>query len=101
MKLLTTLLLAALVALGVYVARRRILYALRVGAIAYVVLLFGRLLISMGSMADRWEDLIWPILFLLLAWVILWWVSTTYAERRDQEKRRRIKNASEAGRPAR
>jgi hypothetical protein len=84
-KLLTTLLLAALVALGVYAARRRILFALRAGAIAYVVLLFGRLLISMGSMADRWEDLIWPILFLVLAWAILWAVSTAYAERRDRQ----------------
>ncbi len=99
MKLLTTLLLAALVALGVYIARRRILYALRVGAIAYVVLLFGRLLISMGSMADRWEDLVWPVLSLVLAWVILWWVSTSYAQRRDRQKR--LRSASGAGRPAR
>ncbi len=99
MKLLTTLLLAALVALGVYIARRRILYALRVGAIAYVVLLFGRLLISMGSMADRWEDLAWPVLFLVLAWLILWWVSTSYAQRRDRQKR--LRSASGAGRPAR
>ena len=99
MKLLTTLLLAALVALGVYIARRRILYALRVGAIVYVVLLFGRLLISMGSMADRWEDLVWPVLSLVLAWVILWWVSTSYAQRRDRQKR--LRSASGAGRPAR
>ena len=41
MKLLTTLLLAALVALGVYAARRRILFALKAGAVVYVVLLLG------------------------------------------------------------
>lgn len=99
MKILTTLLLAMLVALGVYAARRRILFALKTGAIAYVVLLFARLLISAGSLTDRWEDLIWPALLLLIAWVVLWWISTTYAERRDRNKR--LRRASGAGRPAR
>ena len=99
MKLLTTLLMASLVALGVYVARRRILYALKTGAIAYVVLLFARLLISAGSMADRWEDLIVPMVLLLVAWIVLWYVSTAYAHRRDRAKR--ISRASGAGRPAR
>jgi len=54
------------------------------------VLLFGRLLLSAGSLADRWEDLIWPVFFLLLAWVILWRVSTTYAERRARKSQNRI-----------
>jgi CHASE2 domain-containing sensor protein len=98
-KLLTTLLLAMLAALGVYVARRRIVFALKTGAIVYVVLLFGRLLLSAGSLSDRWEDLIWPIILLLLGWVVLWWVSTAYAQRRDRQKR--IRRASGAGRPAR
>ena len=90
MKLLTTLLIAALAALAVYSARRRIFFALKTGAVVYIVLLFGRLLLSAGSLADRWEDLIWPVLFLLLAWVILWRVSTTYAERRARKSQNRI-----------
>jgi hypothetical protein len=98
-KLLTTLLLAMLGALAMYAARRRIVFALKTGAILYIVLLFGRLLISAGSLADRWEDLIWPVFFLLIAWMILWAVSTTYAERRDKQKR--IRRATGAGRPAR
>jgi hypothetical protein len=89
-KLLTTLLIASLAALAVYSARRRIIFALKTGAIVYIVLLFGRLLISAGSLADRWEDLIWPVFFLLLAWVILWRVSTTYAERRARKPQNRI-----------
>ena len=87
MKLLTTLLIAALAALAVYSARRRIFFALKTGAVVYIVLLFGRLLLSAGSLADRWEDLIWPVFFLLLAWVILWRVSSTYAERRAAKTR--------------
>lgn len=90
MKLLTTLLIASLAALAVYSARRRIIFALKTGAIVYIVLLFGRLLISAGSLADRWEDLIWPVFFLLLAWVILWRVSITYAERRARKPQNRI-----------
>jgi CHASE2 domain-containing sensor protein len=98
-KLLTTLLLAMLGALAMYAARRRIIFALKTGAILYIVLLFGRLLISAGSLADRWEDLIWPVFFLLIAWMILWAVSTAYAERREKQKR--IRRATGAGRPAR
>ena len=90
MKLLTTLLIAALAALAVYSARRRIFFALKTGAVVYIVLLFGRLLLSAGSLADRWEDLIWPVFFLLLAWVILWRISTTYAERRARKSQNRI-----------
>ncbi|HEV7664677.1 MAG TPA: hypothetical protein VGQ62_14160 [Chloroflexota bacterium] len=87
MKLLTTLLIACMAALAVYAARRRIMFALKTGAIVYVVVLFGRLLLSAGSLADRWEDLIWPVFFMLLAWVVLWWVSTTYAQRRAKKPR--------------
>ena len=53
MKLLTTLLVAMLGALIVYMARRRILFALKTGAMLYIVLLIGRLILSMGSLADR------------------------------------------------
>ena len=88
MKFLTTLLLALLVALGVYVARRRIMFALKVGAIAYVVLLFGRLLMSAGSFADRWEDLVWPVFILLVVWAVLWLVSTTYESRKAARRGR-------------
>lgn len=90
MKLLTTLLIASLAALAVYSARRRIFYALKVGAVTYIVLLFGRLLLSAGSLADRWEDLVWPVFLMLVAWVILWKVSTTYAERRAKKGQNRI-----------
>lgn len=88
MKLLTTLLIACLAALGVYAARRRILFSLRVGAIVYVVVLFGRLLLSAGDLADRWEDLLWPVFALLVIWVVLWAVSTTYEQRRAARKGR-------------
>ena len=91
MKLLTTLLIAGMVALAVYMARRRIVLALRTGAIVYVVVLFGRLLLSAGSLADRWEDLVWPVFVLLVAWVILWFVSTQYAERRAGQRKSRYR----------
>jgi hypothetical protein len=97
MKLLTTLLVACLAALAVYSARRRIVFALKTGAAVYVVVLFGRLLLSAGSLADRWEDLLWPVLIMLIAWVVLYWTSTAYNERRQ----RKIKPASEAVRPNR
>lgn len=87
MKLLTTLLIAMLAALAVYAARRRIVYALKTGATVYVVVLFARLALSAGSLADRWEDLIWPVFFMLVAWVVLWWVSTTYAARNSRKTR--------------
>ena len=97
MKLLTTLLLATLAALAVYSARRRIVFALKTGAVVYIVLLFGRLLLSAGSLGDRWEDLIWPVFFMLIGWVILWRVSTTYEERRSKS----LRSASQAGRRGR
>jgi len=87
-KFLTTLLLALLVALGVYSARRRIMLSLKVGAIAYVVLLFGRLALSANSFADRWEDLIWPVFILLVVWVVLWLVSTQYEQRKAARRGR-------------
>jgi hypothetical protein len=99
MKLLTTLLISILVALAVYSARRRIVFALKTGAVVYVVLLFGRLLISAGSLADRWEDLFWPVVVMLIAYAILWSASTVYAERRDRKIP--AKTASGVGRPGR
>ncbi|HEY0580948.1 MAG TPA: hypothetical protein VGE94_02140 [Chloroflexota bacterium] len=89
MKLLTTLLIACMAALAVYAARRRIVFALKTGAVVYVVVLFGRLAMSAGSFADRWEDMVWPVFIMLVAWVVLWWVSTTYAERRTKKSRQR------------
>jgi hypothetical protein len=82
-KILTTLLIAVLAALAVYAARRRIMFALKTGAVVYVVVLFGRLLLSM----DRWEDLLLPVLIMLIAWAALWVASTTYAERRAKKSR--------------
>jgi len=83
MKLLTTVLIACGVALAVYAARRRIVFALKTGAVVYVVLMFGRLLLSL----DRWEDLVWPVLIMLIAWAVLWVASTNYAERRGKKTR--------------
>ena len=99
MKLLTTLLLAVLGALAVYAARRRIIFALKTGAILYIVLLFGRLLLSFGNLADRLDELIWPAFLVVAVWVVLWWLSTNYAERRDRQKR--LRTSSGAGRPGR
>ena len=102
MKVLTTVLLAALAAFGVYLARRRIIYALKTGAIVYIVLLFGRLFIELvtgGARSEPLGEFVWPALLLGIAWVVLWWVSTAYAERRDREKR--LRRASGAGRAGR
>ncbi|MCA1648247.1 MAG: hypothetical protein LC797_23245 [Chloroflexi bacterium] len=83
MKLLTTVLIACLAALVVYAARRRIVFALKSGAVVYVVVIFGRLLFSL----DRWEDLVWPVAIMLIAWAVLWVASTNYAERRAKRSR--------------
>jgi hypothetical protein len=101
-KLFTTLLLAALAAIGVYAARHRIIFALKTGAIVYVALIFGRLLLSLvtgGGQSEPLGELVWPVVILLIAWVILSKVSTSYAERRDREKR--LRRASGAGRAMR
>jgi len=102
-KLVTALLLAALAAIGVYAARRRIIFALKTGAIVYVALIFGRLLLSLltggGGQSEPLGELVWPVVILLIAWVILSKVSTNYAERRDREKR--LRRASGAGRAVR
>ena len=84
MKLFTTLLIATLVGMMVYAARRRIWLALRLGAVTYVVVLFGRLLLSGGALADRWDDLVWPVFGLLVLWVVLWLISTRYEQRRKR-----------------
>ena len=62
MKLLTTLLIAVLAALMVYTIRRRVWFALKVGAVVYMVALFGRLLLSSFSWSDRsrtWSGRCW------------------------------------------
>ena len=90
MKLLTTLLIAILAALAVYSARRRIVFALKTGAVVYVVVLFVRLVFDFGSLADRWDDMVWPVFIMLIAWAVLWFVSTRYAARREKSRRYRI-----------
>jgi hypothetical protein len=101
-KILTTALLAALAAFGVYMARRRIIFALKTGAIVYIVLLFGRLLVELvtgGARSEPLGEFVWPAFFLGILWVVLWWASTAYAQRRDREKRlRRVPGAGRAGR---
>ena len=98
-KFVTTLLFAVLAGLGVYMARRRILYALKTGAIVYVILIFARLLLDVGNVADHLDEFVWPAVFVLIAWTVLWWISTNYAEKREREKR--IRRASSTGRSTR
>jgi hypothetical protein len=87
MKLLTTALIATLAALAVYAARRRILFALRTGAIVYVIVLFARLLFSAFSLSDRWEDVLWPIVGMALVWAVAWFGSNLYLQRRERRGR--------------
>lgn len=89
MKLLTTFLIAALAALAIYAARRRILFALRTGAMVYIVVLFARLLLSAGSLADRWEDVVWLVFGMFVIWAVAWFVSNAYLERRARAGKRR------------
>jgi hypothetical protein len=86
-KLLTTFLIASLAALTVYAARKRIFFALRTGAIVYVSVLFVRLLFSAGSLADRWEDVLWPVLLMAVAWGVVWLASNAYIQRRARARR--------------
>jgi hypothetical protein len=85
-KLLTTFLIACLAALTVYAARKRIFFALRTGAIVYVSVLFVRLIFSAGSLADRWEDVLWPVLLMAAAWGVVWLASNAYAQRRARTR---------------
>jgi hypothetical protein len=81
-KFFTTLLLAVLLGLLVYAARRRIKLAFTTAAVAYVVLLPVRLLFASGDVADRLETLVWPTVAALVLWVVLWQVSTRYERRK-------------------
>jgi hypothetical protein len=102
MKLLTITLLSVLAAVGVYMARHRIMFALKTGGIVYVGLIFGRLFVSLitgGAKSEPIGEFVWPVVFLVIAWAALWWVSTNFAQRRDREKRfRRAPGAGRAGR---
>lgn len=110
--LVTRLLFAALAALGVYAARRRIIFALKTGAIVYFALEFTRLLFTLltgGAQSEPLAGLFWPVVVILGGWLILSKVSTKYAMRRDREKQlqrealrqERLKRASGVGRGAR
>jgi hypothetical protein len=48
----------------------------------YVGVLFVRLLFSAGSLHDRWEDVLWPVLLMAVAWGIVWLASNAYVMRR-------------------
>lgn len=81
MKVFSTLVLALTAAFGIYVLRRRIVLALKTGAIAYLVILPIRLLFSAGQVAAEVDQMIWPLIGVLVVWVVLWYVSTRYARR--------------------
>ncbi len=87
MKFFTTLLLALAAGLGIYAARRRLRLAFTTAAIVYMVLMPLRLLFAVGDLSDRVDDLVWPAIGLLLAWLILTRVSQSY-ERRKAARRR-------------
>jgi hypothetical protein len=86
-KLFSTFLIAALAALFVYAARRRIWFALRVGAVVYVTVLVTRLVFALPDFVERWEDLVWPVFGLLVAWTALWLISTRYEQRKRRPRR--------------
>ena len=87
MKYFTTFLIACAAALGIYSARQRLILALKTGAIVYLVLLPLRLLLSAGSLLGEIQQLIWPIIALLVGWVVLWYASTEYERRKDEARR--------------
>ena len=67
MKILTITLLSVLAAFGVWMARRRIIFALKTGGIVYIALIFGRLFVSLvtgGAKSDIGE-FVWPVAFLV------------------------------------
>ena len=83
-------------------ARHRIMFALKTGGIVYVGLIFVRLFVSLvsgGAKSEPIGEFVWPVVFLAIAWAVLWWVSTNYAQRRDREKR--LRRASGGGRAGR
>jgi hypothetical protein len=81
-KFFTTLLLALLVGLVIYAARRRLKLAFTTAAVAYMVLLPVRLLFASRDAADRLENLVWPTIAALVLWLVLWRVSTLYERRK-------------------
>ena len=101
-KVFSTALLAALAAFVVYAARRRIIFALKTGAIVYVVLIFARLLLSLltgGAQSEHVDELFWPLIVIGGGWVVLSKFSTNYAERRDRQKRLERATAKPGVRP--
>jgi hypothetical protein len=83
MKFVNTFLFALLAALGIYAARHRIILALRVGAVVYLLMLPLRLLSVGGEFFARLDEFVWPLAALLLVWVVLWWASTAYQRRKQ------------------
>ena len=77
----TTLLFALRAALLVYLTRKRLKFALTVGAIAYMVLLPIRLLFS-ADLAERMDDIVWPALIVFVIWLIASRLSIEYQKRR-------------------
>ncbi len=86
MKLFTTLLVALAAGLAIYAARRRIKLALTTAAVVYLILLPLRLVFAAGDLADRADELVWPALAALAAWLLLRQASLVY-ERRKQAAR--------------
>jgi hypothetical protein len=87
-KLVTTLLVAVLAGLGIYLARRRIKLALTTAAVVYFVLLPIRLILAAGDLADRVESLALPALLVFAVWYVLTKASTTYERRKLRERAR-------------
>jgi hypothetical protein len=81
-RVFSTLLLATIAALGVYAIRKRLLFALKVGAGLFLVLLPIRLLLAATQLHESLDALIWPVCALLAVWFVLRWVSLEYERRK-------------------
>ena len=84
MKVLTSLLLAMAAGLGIYAARQRLVLALKVGALVFLILLPVRLILAASEFADHFDALVWPLCGLLTAWALLWYASIKYEERKKR-----------------
>ncbi len=86
MKFVSTLLIALAAGLAIYAARRRIKLALTTAFVVYLIMLPIRLLFAAGEVADRLDQIVWPVLGMVAIWLVLRQVSLEY-ERRKQVTR--------------
>lgn len=83
MRFLLSLLLAILLGYLAWRIRGRIKLAVIVAGVTLLVTLPIRLLLAPGAF-DVLDDYVVPVLALLLLWLVMWYGSTRYAERRKR-----------------